>query len=340
MYQEIYTKDWAQELIKLLSHAASADTQLEVLSIFNVVANQLDDFLGNFNRIRAQIENLNMRKSIVKKYRRQITSDNISQALEEYDNATTNAQEVALYTQLLNQMTMGYYLLNKVRDTLFEPLTYVIGFLDENNELVYVEGVELEELLQGTTSLSTRIRMSEKNFARLEIDLKEVIQNLREQGKLKQAKDDPLYDMIQTYASAHKHTYYSNTSKKYKSKSFSGGYLWETYRYMKLTQTPFSEEALHAIYEEVRKGNLIYTKGGDVLSEQDKYGKSVALSSMATIVEQMPLLIAALRAGSAENVSTALQEIFIQKITDTADQHLKNYIGKDVNKLLSILKLN
>jgi hypothetical protein len=72
-------------------------------------------------------------------------------------------------------MTLRYYLLNKVRDTLLEPLTYAIGFMDENNELVYVDGVEIEELLQGTLSLSTRIRMSEKNFARLEIDLKEVI---------------------------------------------------------------------------------------------------------------------------------------------------------------------
>ena len=330
--QEIYTKDWAQELIKLLSHAASADTQLEVLSIFNIVANQLDDFLGNFNRIRMQIDNLNMKKTIVKKYRRQITSANISEVLQNYNDSIDNAQEIALYTALLNQMILGYYLLNKVRDTLFEPLTYAIGFMDENNELVYVDGVEIEELLQGTLSLSTRIRMSEKNFARLEIDLKEVIQNLREQGKIKQAKDDPLYNQIQAYTSVNKHTYYSNTSNKYKSKPFSGGY-------MKLTQTPFSEDALHAIYEEVRKGNLIYTKGGDVLSEQDKYGKSVALTSMATIIEQMPLLIAALRAGSAQNVASALQEIFIQKITDKADKHLQQYVEKDTNKLLSILKL-
>ena len=337
--QEIYTRDWAQELVKLLSHAASADTQLEVLSIFNAVANQLDDFLGNFNRIRMQIDNLNMKKTIVKKYRRQITSANISEVLQNYNDSIDNAQEIALYTALLNQMTLGYYLLNKVRDTLFEPLTYAIGFMDENNELVYVDGVEIEELLQGTLSLSTRIRMSEKNFARLEIDLKEVIQNLREQGKIKQAKDDPLYNQIQAYTSVNKHTYYSNTSNKYKSKPFSGGYLWETYRYMKLTQTPFSEGALHAIYEEVRKGNLIYTKGGDVLSEQDKYGKSVALTSMATIVEQMPLLIAALRAGSAQDVASALQEIFIQKLTDKADKHLQQYVEKDTDKLLSILKL-
>lgn len=335
---ELYTRDWAEELLELLASAASVETQEQVLFIFNQVANQLADFLGNFNNIRAQIEQLEMRETIVKKYGSQINSSNISDIMTEFDESRTNAKEIALYTKLLQQMTLGYFLLNKIRDTLLEPITYALGFLEGDN-LMYIEGVDIETLLEGTLFLSTRInKITERNFARLEIDLTDVIKNLREQGKSKQAKDDPLHNQIMAYTSTHNHTYMT-AKGEYRSNPFAGGYLWETYRYMKLNQVDFSEGAVHAIYEKARSGNLIYTKGGDVLSEQDKYGPQVGLTSMATIVREVPLIIEALRSDSAIDIFNKLKAIFIQKLEDSAEKKLKEYVEKDVNKLLNVLKL-
>lgn len=341
MEQEIYTKDWAEDLMKSLGgELAAAETQEQVLSILQTTANALEDFLGNFLRIKTQIENLNMRNTIVKKYRRQINSMNAEDMMQQaYADNRSDAQALVLYTQLLQQMTLGYYLINKIRDILFEPITYAVGFYGESkNDIEYVENLELEDILEGTLSLSTRIRMSEINFARLEIDLKDVINTLRQKGKVQQAQDDALYREIISYTSKNKHTSQNNKGE-WKSRNFAMGHLWETYRYMKLTQTDFSVGALHAIYEEVRRGNLAYYKGGDVLSEQDKFGNQVALTSMAAIITQIPLIIAALRQSKAEDVSSGLQEIFVQKLTDTADRHLQEYVNNDVDKLLTILKL-
>lgn len=341
MEQEIYTKDWAVDLMEILGgELAAAETQEQVLSILNTTANALDDFLKNFLQIKTQIERLNMQNDIAKKYRRQVNSMNAETMMQQaYADSRSDAKALILYTQLLQQMTLGYYLINKIRDILFEPITYAVGFYGESkNDIEYVENLTLEDILEGTLSLSSRVRMSQINFARLEIDLKDIIKTLREKGKVKQAQEDSLYREIISYTSKNKHTS-QNSQGEWKSRKFAMGHLWETYRYMKLTQTDFSVGALHAIYEEVRRGNLAYYKGGDVLSEQDKFGNQVALTSMAAIVTQIPLIIDALRQKNAKDVSTGLQEIFIQKLTDTADSHLQEYVNNDINKLLAILKI-
>jgi ribosomal protein L12E/L44/L45/RPP1/RPP2 len=341
MYEDLYTKDWAMEIMETAgSELASAETQDQVLSVLHTLANSLDDFLGNFMRIKTQIENLQLKNTIVKNYRRQINSANMEDFMKNnFDESASDAQAIILYTQLLSQMAIGYYLINKIRDILFEPITYAVGFYgDSDKNVEYISNLTLEDILEGTMSLSTRIRMSDINFARLEVDLKEVIKELQEKKMTQQASDDPLYNEIIAYTSSHKHTY-QNRDGKWRSKTFAMGHLWETYRYMKLNQIEFSDGALQSIYEEVRKGNLAYYKGGDVLSEQDKFGNQVALKYMAAIVTQMPLIIEGLREINAESISSKLQAIFIQQLTDKADQHLKDYVEKDIDKLLSVLKI-
>lgn len=340
MTQDLYTKDWAIELMNELGgQLATAETQEQVISILNIAAEQLNDFLGDFLYIKTQIENLNMRNTIVKKYRRQINSRNAQEEMAQaYEEKREDAQAIALYSLLLQKMGIGYFLINKIRDLLFEPITYAVGFYGQNKEVEYIDNLSLEDILEGTTTLSTRIRMSAINFARLEIDLKDVIKNLREKGQVKVAVDDPLYNEIMTYTSTHKHKYL-NSDGVWRSKSFAMGHLWEAYRYMRINQVSFSEGAIQSIYEEVRRGNLAYYKGGDVLSEQDKFGNQVALTSMAAIVTQVPLIIDALRSKDAKSMATALSSIFVQQLTDTADKHLQDYVNKDVDKLLSILKI-
>ena len=335
---DIHTRDWAEELVQDLAQIASAETDEQILSILKYTAMQLDDFLGEFNQLRNEIEQLGMRKSIVRKFRRQITSDNIDSVAANYEDAQENAQAAALYASLLNKMIIGYYLINKIRDIFFEPITYAIGFKDDSGETLYVEGLELDDLLQGTLSLSTRIRVSEQNFARLEIDLKELMQKLKDENKLKQAGDDPLYRDIMTYASTHNHTYMSK-SGKYHSEKMKNGYLWEVYRSMKSQNMSVSGDNVQTVYEGVRTGNLAYFKGGDVLNEQDKFGTSVALASMASIVQQVPLIIEALRSSNTQQIASALSSIFLQKVTDTTDKHIQNYVQKDTDKLLSVLHL-
>lgn len=337
---EIFTKDWAQNLVKDLSKISSVETQEQVLLILQRIAIQLDDFLGNFNRLRAQVESIHKRTSLVKTYRKMTSYSFAENSLTTVlDEQRTNAEELALYQQILQQMVLGYYLLNKIRDVFFERITYAVGFInDETKQLQYIENLELEDFLQGALSLSTRIRMSQDNFARLEIDLREVIAQLQAKGKVKNAENDPLYKKIIAYTSVNKHTYY-NRAKQERSKPFQSGYLWETYRYMKLNNIEMEGRNIHTYYEMARRGNLIYTKGGDVLNEQDKFGKEVALTSMATIVQQLPPLIEALRASSAEQVYQGLSNVFLQELTDTTDIFLRNYILKDRDKLLSLLKI-
>lgn len=335
---DIHTRDWAEGLVQDLAQIASAETDEQILSILKYTAMQLDDFLGEFNQLRNEIEQLGMRKSIVRKFRRQITSDNIDSVAANYEDAQENAQAAALYASLLNKMIIGYYLINKIRDIFFEPITYAIGFKDDSGETLYVEGLELDDLLQGTLSLSTRIRVSEQNFARLEIDLKELMQKLKDENKLKQAGDDSLYQDIMAYASTHNHTYQSR-SGKYHSEKMKNGYLWEVYRSMKAQNMSVSGDNVQTVYEGVRTGNLAYFKGGDVLNEQDKFGTNVALASMASIVQQVPLIIEALRSSNTQQIASALSSIFLQKVTDTTDKHIQNYVQKDTDKLLSVLHL-
>lgn len=254
---------------------------------------------------------------------------------DNYGEEKIISQEKILYANLLRYMVGGYYLLNKIRDILMEPITYAIAFKDDSGKMVYVENLELEQLLNGVASLSSRVRLTKNNFARLEIDIKDMIKDLT----VNQLDQDSLWNEIQTYTATKKHTYIDRKGGR-REDAFSGGHLWETYRYMKLYKIPFSDKALHAVYEQVRRGNLIYTKGGDVLSEQDKYGTTFALSSMATINKSIKELIIALRQQSMQDVYTKLKGIFIQKVSSDVDQNLQNYINRDLDKLTSILKLN
>ena len=336
MAELIDTQGWSEIIVQDLSEIASLETQEEVISLLKRVADQLDMFLIGFKGLQKDIIGIEQHKTMVKKYRSQIKSNtDISKMMDNYDENRQKVEEQILFTNLLNYMKSGYYLLNKIRDILFEPITYAIGFKDKEGNTLYIDNVEIEQLLSGVTSLSNRVRITENNFARLEIDLKDMLSNVN----VKNADDDPLYTEITAYTSTHKHTYL-NQEGVYRSKKFSDGYIWETYRHMKLYEIPFSDKSVQAIYEEVRRGNLIYTKGGDVLAEQDKFGTQVALTSMATINDQLGALIQALRCDDAQSISQSLQKIFIQDTTEEVDNHLSEYIDNDVNKLLGLLKLD
>lgn len=332
----INVQDWALSIVQELSKISSLSTQSEVQSLLNVVADELQGFLNSFKSLQADLTGAQMHKSIVQKYRRQINSDSGEAFLyESYEEEKEDAKEKILYTQLLNYMVSGYYLLNKIRDILMEPITYAIAFKDDTGKMVYVDNVELEQLLSGVATLSNRIRLTRNNFARLEIDIKNIIQDLT----VKKADDDPLYQHISNYVESHQVHKYIDRKGKERVAGFGSGYLWEAYRYMTLYKIPFSEESFSQAYEEARRGNLIYTKGGDVLSEQDKYGTTFALTSMATINIQLTDLIVALRQTSMQDVFTKLQAIFLQRVTAETNSALKNYVERDAEKLANLLKL-
>lgn len=338
MAELINVKDWALSITNELSKISALETKEEVQSLLLKVADELEWFLQGFQDLQKDLTGAQMHRSIVRKYRRQIIVDDKTdlQVLHErYEEEKETAQEKALYTNLLNYMIGGYYLLNKIRDILMEPITYAIGFQDESGKMVYVQGLELEQLLGGAASLSSRVRLTTNNFARLEIDVKELIKDLT----VTQADDDELYRDIVNYTEQHTLYKYTDRKGKQRGQKYSGGHLWEAYRYMKLYQIPFSEQSFLSAYEQARRGNLIYTKGGDVLAEQDKYGTSFALSSMATINTQIQEVIIALRQSSMEDVFTSLKSVFIQQVSDDVDITLQNYVNKDTEKLMSILKL-
>lgn len=338
MAELINVKDWALSITNELSKISSLETKEEVQSLLLQVADELEWFLQGFQNLQKDLTGAQMHRSIVRKYRRQIIVDektDLQILHERYEEEKETAQEKALYTNLLNYMIGGYYLLNKIRDILMEPITYAIGFQDENGKMVYVQGLELEQLLKGAASLSSRVRLTTNNFARLEIDVKELIKDLT----VIQAEDDNLYNDIIAYTKQNVKYEFIDRKGKTRKVNYSGGHLWEAYRYMKLYQIPFSEQSFLSAYEQARRGNLIYTKGGDVLAEQDKYGTTFALSSMATINIQIQEVIIALRQNSMEDVFTSLKNVFIQQVSDDVDITLQNYINKDTEKLMSILKL-
>lgn len=335
----IGTRDWAEAIVKELSTIAALETDEQILNTMKFVAGQLTNFYGEFDSLRKQIINLQLKQEIAQKYRQQITSKNMNDIASIYDTTKDDAQMIALYSSLLNKMIVGYYLINKIRDVFFEPINYAIGFYGNGNEVEYIEGVSIEELLEGAMTLSNRIRITNSNFARLEIDLKEVIESLRQKNKVKQATDDQLYKDIMAYASTHGHTYMSKSGKTHTDDPMKPGYLWEAYRAMKAMNMSVQGDNVQTMYEAARRGNLAYFKGGDVLNEQDKFGTQVALTSMATIKQQLPKIIEALTANNTQEVANKLQKIFLQRLTDKTDDYTRRYVEKDVEHLLSILKV-
>ena len=228
-------------------------------------------------------------------------------------------------------MTIGYYLLNKIRDIFFEPITYAIAY-KEKGTVYYIDNLELEDLLKGATFLSNRLSITINSFARLEINIQNIINELKKTQKIKQATDDSLYQQINNYITTHNHTYYIQNKRI--DKPFSMGYLWEAYRHMKLYNISMSEHNgksnLHTYYEMARIGTLSYVKGGDVLNEQDKFGLSFALSSMNTIEHTLTDLVISLSfSRDKQELFQNLQRIFLQKLTDETDTFLKDYLNQD-----------
>ena len=344
---DIYTKDWAQSIVKDLAALSSKETQTEVIDSLKNIAFRLDNFIKDFRQLRDKIQLLNKKvekennfSNIIRSNQNMTMSLFNEQALAEQNNYS-DAQR--LYEQTLRYTVIGYYLLNTIRDTFFEPIEYAIGFMDDG-EISYIEPpVTLEELLSGTVGLSNRVDVTENNFARLEINIKDLIKKLRDDNRVKSLKNDALFDAISNYTSAKSHTYMTGSGRH--KDSFKMGYTWETYRHMKLYGLQVSDTGRNVqyYYEKARKGNLAYYKGGDVLAEQDKFGTTFALTSTAAILNQLNRFNQIFMKNNLniKDVQTSLENIFLQKEQNiqVTDKHLRSQIQKDKEKLIAILKI-
>lgn len=288
------------------------------------------------------------------------------------DNQKENNQERIMYKKLTRLLSEGYLIVNRIRDLFVGEIIYHIGFqgTDATGKIkIYEATLKLEDLEhyllleegEGVGYLSSRVKITRTNLARLEINLTDKLKD-----KITEI-NDVILDQILAYTNytnskgtrnRHKYYYKDKNSKDptwvgrlHNGYEFTGGNLWEVYNYYKVRkrkkitlisqnseQPPDDAKEFHRLYEYARRGNLPYTKGGDILNEQDKFTQMFALTSMQTIITTLTQLKKIFNEiENPRQMIEGLKQLFIQKTPPEADKKLHQYINKEIKHLVKFI---
>lgn len=288
------------------------------------------------------------------------------------DNQRKENQERVAYKKLTRLLSEGYLIVNRIRDLFVGEIVYHIGFqgTDTMGKIkIYEATLKLEDLEhyllpekgEGAGYLSSRVKITQTNLARLEINLTDELKD-----KVTEI-NDVILDQILAYTNytnskgaRNRHIYYKKdknskdiikVGKSHNGYEFTGGNLWEVYNYYKARRRKKiilisqnskgpTDDAIefHRLYEYARRGNLPYTKGGDVLNEQDKFTQMFALTSMQTIITTLTQLKKIFNEiENPRQMIEGLKQLFIQKTPPEADKKLNQYIQKEIKHLVKFV---
>lgn len=348
---------------KLLQNLKASDSPEVFEKTIQILNKQIEGYLDKLNECSKDLEKIWSAKTLAD--RRKQFKDFKQAAL---DNQKNDNQKRIQYKKLTRLLSEGYLIVNRIRDLFVGEIVYHIGYqrTDATGKIkIYEATLKLEDLeyyllKKEAGYLSSRVKATKENLARLEINLTDKLKD-----KITEI-NDVILDQILAYTNytnskgaRNRHKYYKNdknsksiwVGKSHNGYEFTGGNLWEVYNYYKVRkrekitlisqdseQPPDDAIEFHRLYEYARRGNLPYTKGGDILNEQDKFTQAFALTSMKTIVTTLTQLKTIFNEiKNPKQMIEGLKQLFIQKTPPEADEELNKYIQKEVDHLIEFI---
>lgn len=254
-----------------LQRAFSEQDLSSRLSNIQIVKTQIQDFLQRYDIISGGIYS-----------RYQALADQLPQESE----STRRYQAVKSFNQQTNAiqdlLKQGYLYVDALRQAFTgESITYQVGFIDNN--FLYEGSMDILELIQHST-IDVDSRISIQNAAKLRMT-KVSAQDINNSTKTS------IFDVTRSASSVYSavHNYMTNSHSTPKHNQ---GNAYEVYQRVlferngKNTIPPnVSPQQIDRIYEQVKRNNAAYYKGGDIANIQVKYlgGKPPSLTTLASI---------------------------------------------------------
>lgn len=341
MSDDYLTFTEAKNLMNQLAQDLANDNSRDLIKIFNEYSIPLENFYNNFVILRNKINDIYNEKTGVSIG--QYFSKKHAGTIEKLKQTHTEIILNAYYNNLLEQMKIGYYFLNKIRDLIFGELKYHIAY--QEGQITRQMTLTLEQLLEVVTlSLSNRVDLSAANIARLEADIKKYIRNNK--NNIEELNEDNWLKLQNRLGHSHSGKN-KNPPPKYKYYAIEYGNLWEVYEYYlyvkdkHLASHPeniiINNRVFHGVYELARRGNLPYYKGGDVGLVQNKFGVTFALTSTAAL-DNLEKVITMMKSDNLEIIKDNMKKIFVQDESKTIYNVANTTIKDDLNKLNSFME--
>lgn len=254
-----------------LQNAFSEQDLSNRLSNIQTVKTQIQDFLQRYDIISGGIYS-----------RYQALADQLPQESE----STRRYQAVKSFNQQINAiqdlLKQGYLYVDALRQAFTgESIVYQVALID--NGFLYEGSMDILELIQHST-IDVDSRISIQNAAKLRMT-KVSAQDINNSTKTS------IFDVTESASSVYSavHNYITNSHSTPKHNQ---GNAYEVYQRVlferngKNTIPPnVSPQQIDRIYEQVKRNNAAYYKGGDIANIQVKYlgGKPPSLTTLASI---------------------------------------------------------
>lgn len=246
----------------------------------------LEDKVKNIKKVQSQIDDYLQRYKIISQGIRQ-RYQSLAQTLPNQSESTRRYQAVKSYNEnvqsIQDLLKEGYLYVDALREAFTgESISYQIG-IKENNTL-YEGTLDILELVQHST-LDVDSRIFIQNAAKLRMTKVQV-------NQLNNVSQSLIQEVTSEASSLYSAVYNYLTGTLHKTPKINEGNAYQTYRRALFERNGQNEippaisfEQIDRIYEEVKRNNAAYYKGGDIVDIQVKYlGDSPpSLTSLASI---------------------------------------------------------
>ena len=246
----------------------------------------LEDKVKNIKKVQSQIDDYLQRYKIISQGIRQ-RYQSLAQTLPNQSESTRRYQAVKSYNEnvqsIQDLLKEGYLYVDALREAFTgESISYRIG-IKENNTL-YEGTLDILELVQHST-LDVDSRIFIQNAAKLRMTKVQV-------NQLNNVSQSLIQEVTSEASSLYSAVYNYLTGTLHKTPKINEGNAYQTYRRALFELNGQNEippaisfEQIDRIYEEVKRNNAAYYKGGDIADIQVKYLRDSppSLTSLASI---------------------------------------------------------
>lgn len=285
----------------------------------------LSSRLQGVKKLTSQIQNYLDRyeqtsKGIVDRYNNSIQNDpNLSDSTRRYQAVKTYNEQVDSIQDLLKE---GYLYIDAIREFLTgQTIKYEIGIVKEG--ILYEENIDLLTLIE-TSTLDIDSKISIGNAAKLRLKSGELSAKIL-QNPIEKAIQSDVENASSIFSAVY--NYFTNTL--HNTPKVNKGNAYEVYKRLiferqNLNKIPpakkTSIDEINKVYEEVKRNNAAYYKGGDINNIQVKYlgNTPPSLTSLASIKRVLSktknaLLIIQKESKPKQKIINSLVNLFTQK---------------------------
>lgn len=313
------------------------DLSYKLEGVKNLIT-QIDFYLNKYEQTS---------KGIVEKYNNSIQEEpNLSNSTRRYQAVKTYNEQVDSIQNLLKQ---GYLYVDAIREILTgQTIQYEIGIIKDG--ILYENNVDLLTLIE-TSTLDVDSKISIGNAAKLRLKSGELSAKI-----LQNPIEQIIQEEVDNASSIFSAVYNYFTNSIHQTPKINKGNAYEVYKRLifernNLNKIPpakkTSIEEINKIYEEVKRNNAAYYKGGDINDIQVKYlgNTPPSLTSLSSIKRVLTktknaLLIIYDESKPKQKVVESLVNLFTQnstKITNDIERKANDEAKEHIrNKLMSI----